>query len=251
MCFFSLKQFAELFSFVFWWSASRDLPLGGISKSKCSRKQKSKRLLPRLPPRLLLEAVWPIFWRLGFLSDPSPMFALPCHSVKNEVEFTQPLQKSRNLSWIMLNLIVISLCQTKINRGRWIRLNWIVVFCQSCYMDLEKLLHVFLALCQTKPSWSLIKILKLVDWLKALNKVWRLNASGPMCPWQCFYEIYKRNIYGTKEKLLDGPLPPPYKDDNIDPTSWQKTGKSRKFEKNLVVDWASAARRSRSRLKST
>ena len=61
MFFFSLKQFAELFSFVFWWSASRHLPLGGISKSKCSRKQKSKRLLPRLPPRLLLEAVWPIF----------------------------------------------------------------------------------------------------------------------------------------------------------------------------------------------
>ena len=105
--FFSLKQFAELFSCVFWWSPSRHLPLGGISKSKCSRKQKSKRLLPRLPPRLLLEAVWPIFWGgLGFLSDPSPMFALPCHSVKNEVEFTQPLQKSRNLSWMMLNLIV-------------------------------------------------------------------------------------------------------------------------------------------------
>ena len=95
----------------------------------------------------------------------------------------------------------------------------------SCYMDLSKLLCVIPSLCQTKPSWSLIKILKLVDWLKALNKVWRLNASGPMCPWQCFYEICKRNIYGTKEKLLDGPLPPPYKDDNIDPTSWQKKPK--------------------------
>ena len=98
--FFSLKQFAELFSFVFWWSASRHLPLGGISKSKCSRKQKSKRLLPRLPPRLLLMIM------LWLLSDPSPMFALPCQSIKNEVEFTQPLQKSRNLSWMMLNLIV-------------------------------------------------------------------------------------------------------------------------------------------------
>ena len=30
---------------------------------------------------------------------------------------------------------------------------------QRCYMDLSKLLYVFLALCQTKPSWSLAKSL--------------------------------------------------------------------------------------------
>ena len=35
--------------------------------------------------------------------------------------------------------------------------------CQSCCMDLSKLLHVFLALCQTKPSWSLTKILNDVE----------------------------------------------------------------------------------------
>ena len=147
--------------------------------------------------------------------------------------------------------VVICISRSLPNKNKPRTLNKVELNCHSCNMDLAKLLHVFLALCQTKISWRLIKILKLADWLKALNKVWRLNASGPMCPWQCFYEICKRNSYDTKEKLLDRPLPPPYKDDNIDPTSWQKTGKSRKFEKNLVVDWPSAARRSRSRLKST
>ena len=138
------------------------------------------------------------FWRLGFLSDPSPMFALPCHSVKNEVEFTQPLQKSRNLSWIMLNLIVgfvkvvTYISRPLQNKNKPRTLNKVELNCHSCNMDLAKLLHVFLALCQTKISWRLIKILKLADWLKALNKVWRLNASGPMCPWQCFYEICKK-----------------------------------------------------------
>ena len=87
MCFFSLKQFAELFSFVLGWSASRHLPLGGISKSKCSRKQKSKRLLPRLPPRLLLEAVWPIFLEVRIFIGP-----------KSDVCFA--LSLSQKWSWI-------------------------------------------------------------------------------------------------------------------------------------------------------
>ena len=86
-------------------------------------------------------------------------------------------------------------------------------------------MEIWIVFCKIKPSLSSANIVKFGDWLKALNKVWRLNASGPMCPWQCFYEICKRNSYGTKEKLLDGPLPPPYKDDNIDPTSWQKEPK--------------------------
>ena len=40
--------------------------------------------------------------------------------------------------------------------------------CFDCCMDLSKLLVVFLALCQTKPSWSLTKISMLVE-ASALN----------------------------------------------------------------------------------
>ena len=40
------------------------------------------------------------------------------------------------------------------------------------YLNLSLTLSVFfLALCQTKPSRNLTKILKLVDWLKALNEI--------------------------------------------------------------------------------
>ena len=35
------------------------------------------------------------------------------------------------------------------------------IFIFICYMDLSKLIDVFLTLCQTKPSWSLTKIFKL------------------------------------------------------------------------------------------
>ena len=35
-------------------------------------------------------------------------------------------------------------------------------------------------------SWSLTKILKLVDWIKTLDKVKTLNALGPLRLWQCF-----------------------------------------------------------------
>ena len=44
--------------------------------------------------------------------------------------------------------------------------------CNSCYMDLSKLLHTFLSLCQTSTSWSLTQILKLVGWIKAPNQSW-------------------------------------------------------------------------------
>ena len=54
-------------------------------------------------------------------------------------------------------------------------------------MDLSNLLYVFLALCQTKPSWSLTKISKLLLWTKGVEWVKVLNALGPLCLWQCFY----------------------------------------------------------------
>ena len=63
---------------------------------------------------------------------------------------------------------------------------------KSCKMELSKFLHglfdivpwicqviiyMFLNLYWTKPSWSLTYILKLVDWLKELNKVECLGSS--------------------------------------------------------------------------
>ena len=73
------------------------------------------------------------------------MFALPCQSIKNEVEFTQPLQKSRNLSWMMLNLIVgfvkivTSISRPLPNKNKPMTLNKVELNC--CF--LSKLLHGF------------------------------------------------------------------------------------------------------------
>ena len=69
-----------------------------------------------------------------FLSDPSPIIAVPCHSVTKCWDLT---------CWI----------------------------CYDCYMDFSKLILrfvkvvtcIFLALCQTKLIWSLTKISKIVE----------------------------------------------------------------------------------------
>ena len=53
-------------------------------------------------------------------------------------------------------------------------------------MDLSNLLEVFLALCQANSGWNLTNILKLVDWLKALNQVKGFNAMTSLCLWQRF-----------------------------------------------------------------
>ena len=61
-------------------------------------------------------------------------------------------------------------------------------------MYLSRLFYVFLALCQTKPSWSLTKIqslLKLLHWTKGVEWVKVRNALGPLCLWQCFLRIYR------------------------------------------------------------
>ena len=53
-------------------------------------------------------------------------------------------------------------------------------------MNLSKLLHVFLALCHQRPSLSLTKTLKLIDWLDALNTVKRLQLLGSVVPLEMF-----------------------------------------------------------------
>ena len=54
----------------------------------------------------------------------------------------------------------------------------------KCLHAFVEVVHIYLALCQQRKSLSLTKILKLVDWLEALNKVENLNALGPLCLWQ-------------------------------------------------------------------
>ena len=50
----------------------------------------------------------------------------------------------------------------------------------SCWRLVQLLLYVFLALYQTKLSWSLTKITKLIDWLKH-SKSLQAHVLGPLC----------------------------------------------------------------------
>ena len=72
--------------------------------------------------------------------------------------------------------------------------------CQSCYLDLSKLLLgfvklfcVFLVLCQSKPRWSLTKISKLVE-ASALNWSYWMSLSyqcfGSAVPFAMFFPAY-------------------------------------------------------------
>ena len=53
--------------------------------------------------------------------------------------------------------------------------------CQDCWMDLSRLSHVFLALCQTKATWSLKDSLSChIDWSKLLCTSYSLpNHTKP------------------------------------------------------------------------
>ena len=66
-----------------------------------------------------------------------------------------------------------------------VQLSWLVKVV-TCTIDL--LLNVFHALCQTKPGWSLTKILKLIVWLKAVNKVRSLWSVVPLAMF--FYHFW-------------------------------------------------------------
>ena len=57
----------------------------------------------------------------------------------------------------------------------------------KCLHGFVEVVHIYLALCQQRKRLSLTKILKLVDWLEALNKVKRHNSWGPLCCWQCLH----------------------------------------------------------------
>ena len=101
-----------------------------------------------------------------FLSDPSPIISLHCHSV------------SKSWFWILLILLALFelfpwICQnwymdfSKLSQG-FVKIDtWISL---GCYTDLSKLFYIFFALCKTKPSRSLTKISKLESFeASALN----------------------------------------------------------------------------------
>ena len=110
------------------------------------------------------------------LSDPSPIIELPCYVGRScrVIHWAHPLVEFCANCWIcqsgfdklinrFLQVIVwIDYMDLLICYGvaKWI--------CFDCCMDLSKLLFVFLALCQTKPSWWSTKISKLIE-ASALN----------------------------------------------------------------------------------
>ena len=59
----------------------------------------------------------------------------------------------------------------------------------NCYMDMSKLFYLFLALCQTKPRWSLTKSSKLLEASAQTKRCWLSQSAqclGLLCLWQCF-----------------------------------------------------------------
>ena len=149
--------------------------------------------VPKLPSRPTL-----------FKFDPQILYqtqvwSLPC-LVSSWVPHSLLLLKSRNLSKSHApSLCVILLISFK--ELIWFRkpmqclssrqscrqlVKFVKLICYSCNMDLLKLLHGFvqIVICislpiPTKSSWSLSKILNIVDWLRAVNRVDRLTALDP------------------------------------------------------------------------
>ena len=102
-------------------------------------------------------------------------------------------------------------------------LNWIVGFvkivarlCQSCWMDLLKFLHVYLAFCQT-PSWNLTRILNWIhSWQNLFVKnIWHHSTLSSLylegkCP------SFTRQVWGGGHSDVaglswvanDGPITP-------------------------------------------
>ena len=76
---------------------------------------------------------------------------------------------------------------------------WISI---SCYMDLSKFFYVILVICQTKPSWNMTKISKLL-WTKGVELGKVLSALGPSCLWQCIvfllFVCWWFNFFQSKE----------------------------------------------------
>ena len=73
--------------------------------------------------------------------------------------------------------------------------------CWSCYVDLSKLFYVFLDLCQTRPSWSLTKISKLVEAAALNQRCWMsqsIQSLGPLCLVQFLYFSWGNTQWQTQ-----------------------------------------------------
>jgi len=115
------------------------------------------------------------------------------HCNKTKVMLLMPAQNKSHFvvagtkqkpCWILFNLVLSKLIygflyvvtRTIVKVTTWI--------CWSCYVDLSKLFYVFLDLCQTRPSWSLTKISKLVEAAVLNQRCWMsqsIQCLGPLC----------------------------------------------------------------------
>ena len=110
---------------------------------------------------------------LTFLLDPSPSTSLPWQSLRHCSLWVELLDLSKLFYGFLY--VVTWICQKlytpflKVLNGlSKLLATWI---CLWCYMDVTRLLHVFLALCQTKPSCLLVwprfqRLLNLLFWKK-------------------------------------------------------------------------------------
>ena len=92
------------------------------------------------------------------------------------------------------------------------------------FVDLSKLFYVFLALCQTKPSWCLTNISSLLKPLLWTKGVEGANALGLLCLWQCliirfwhYKKVFITNKRGVvnKTRIFYGQSPWPWPKANV------------------------------------
>ena len=136
----------------------------------------------------------PISFR--FLLDPSPSIALSFQSVLL-LNFTQYVGYVKVVRWIS-NKLLYGFCKI----DTWISLSCHMYLSKDCYMDFSevlngfvkvgfsKLFYAFIDLCQTKPSWSLTKISKLVEASSLNYREWMGQSSqclGSAVPLAMFF----------------------------------------------------------------
>ena len=138
---------------------------------------------------------------MSCFSDPNPIIAvLVTHLISPLVEFcsNRCICQSSEMGFFKLSHVYMDL--SKLIHGIVKVATWI---CKSCYVDMSKLIYLFLTLCQTKPSWSLAKISKLVE-ASALKYSCRMSQSTHSMPGiRCAFGnvfINKFSKYFTSER---------------------------------------------------
>ena len=96
------------------------------------------------------------------------------------------------LAWPALGLFVAKPNQVRVCTWAVTVVTW---NCQSCKMDLSKLLY---AICSRpyNDNKLVFDLHSLIGFWKELNKVQRLNALGPLCLWHCLYFWQLKHVVG-------------------------------------------------------